>query len=567
MFGPAALRLLLRLKLRGAARAQLRRLRSPRNWIFLLVGVGLFAIWGLYIVLMPRWRGPSVPDPESDLAWTSVVLFALALLTLVSSFNHRGLYLPRQEIELVFSAPIERSDLVRYRLSTNLLRSLVAGLFIGMGTALRMPHPLFAFAGTLAALLSLPILGQATAILLGDAENRWTRLVERVPARALSLGGALGLVLLLVYVATGQDGGLGLLLAGREGEPLHAQAWFQAPLTQALLLPTRPWALAINAETGSEFLRWFGLCALIWLAAFELTARLPVDFRELSLATSADVARRLQRLRRGGAGVGGSKAERVALSWQVPWLLGRGPFGAIAWLKFVAMMRKARGTVLFSVLVVAFVAIGFPILTRQGVGQEGELVGACMIAAVGSMYLAAGLRFDFRQDLELMDRVKTWPVAPARIFLATILPEVLLISILLSSAILVRSACVGFQAELLPILWFQPLATGAWIAVDNAVYLYAPVRFTPGQEGALQHMGRSLLLMVLRLALLGVALLAAGGPALALVVWADEIGLESGLARVIALSWAWLVLLAVDVALVYAGGWVLRRFDVARDRG
>jgi hypothetical protein len=566
MFGPAALRLLVRLKLRGAARAQLRRLRSPRNWIFLLVGVALFALWGVYIVLIPRWRGTSAPDPESDLAWTSVVLFALALLTLVSSFNHRGLYLPRQEIELAFSAPIARSDLVRYRLSTNLLRSLVAGLFIGMGTALRMPHPLYAFAGTVAALLSLPILGQATAILLGDAENRWTRLVERVPARALSLGGALGLVLLLVYVATGQDGGLGLLLPARAGEPLHAQAWFQAPLTQALLLPTQPWAHAINAETGSEFLRWFGLCALIWLAAFELTARLPVDFRELSLATSADVARRLQRLRRGGAGVGGSKAERLALSWQVPWLLGKGPFGAIAWLKFVAMMRKARGTVLFSILVVALVAVGFPLILHPG-GPDDELIGAGMIAAVGSMYLAAGLRFDFRQDLDLMDLVKTWPVAPTRIFVATILPEVLLITLLLAGAILVRAAWKGFQPELLPVLFFQPLVTFAWIAVDNLVYLYAPVRFTPGQEGALQHMGRSLLLLLLRFTLLAVALAVAGAPAAALVLGRDSLGLDDSLAWMIALTYSWLVLLLVDVALSFGGGWILRRFDVARDRG
>jgi hypothetical protein len=306
---------------------------------------------------------------------------------------------------------------------------------------------------------------------------------------------------------------------------------------------------------------------LLWLAAFELTARLPVDFRELSLATSADVARRLQRLRRGGAGVGGSKADKVALSWRVPWLLGRSPFGAIAWLKFVAMMRKARGTVLFSILVVAFVAIGFPIIAHRGGGPDGELLGAGMIAAVGSMYLAAGLRFDFRQDLELMDLVKTWPVAPTRIFVATILPEVLLITLLLSGAILARAACVGFQAELLPILFFQPLVTFAWIAVDNAVYLYSPVRFTPGQEGALQHMGRSLLLLLLRMTLLAVALAIAGAPAAALVLGADTLGLEAGLAWMIALSYAWLVLLIVNVALVFGGGWILRRFDVARDRG
>ncbi|MBK7641540.1 MAG: hypothetical protein IPJ19_00595 [Planctomycetes bacterium] len=566
MFGPPALRLLLRLKLRGAVRAQVRRLRSPRNWIFLLVGVVLLLAWTGYFLFLPRLGGARLSDPEANLAWTSLVILVMSALTLIGSFNHRGLYLPRQEIELAFSAPVSRSDLVRYRMLTNLLRSLIAGVVVGFGAARRLPNPTYAFLGTFALLMFLPILGQATAILLGDAENRWARLASKLPTRTLSVVGAFGLVLIVVYLATGQDEALSELLPGSEAGPIQAQAWFQSGLVQALILPVQPWVRAINAETAGEFLQWFGLCAAIWAASFELTARLPVDFRELSLATSADIARRLQRLRRGGAGVGGSKAEKLALTWRVPWLLGRGPFGAIAWIKFVAMLRKARGTLLFSVLVVAFVAVGFPLLMHME-GPDVELFGAVMIAAVGSMYLSAGLRFDFRQDLELMDLVKTWPVASSRIFLATLLPEVLLISALLAAAILVRSALLGFHTAIVAVLLFQPLVTFAWLAVDNAVYLYSPVRFTPGQEGALQHMGRSLLLMMLRLTLLGGVLALAGGPAVGLMYTADGLGLEEGLARAIAIGYAWGVLFALDVALVFAGGWILRRFDVARDRG
>ena len=566
MFGPPALRLLVGMKLRGALRAQVRRLRAPRNWVFLLVGLLLLGAWAEMFLLRQCMPGYGLSDPESDLAWTRLLLFATGILTLTGSFNHRGLYLPKQEIELVFSAPVSRSDLVRYRLLTNLLRSLIAGAIVGVGAARKLPHPAYAFLGAFAALMFLPILGQASAILLGDAENRWSRLAGRIPGRALTLFFALVLVLLVLYLNGSGGGGMGELFPRQGAGPIYTQAWYQSGPVQALLVPTLPWARAMNAETGREFLGWIGLCTLLWFAAFELTARLPVDFRELSLATSADVARRLRRMRSGGAGVGGSQAEKLALGWRVPWLLGRSAFGAIAWLKFVAMMRKARGTLLFSVLVVAFVAIGFPIVFKMP-GPEGELYGAGMIAAVGSMYLAAGLRFDFRQDLELMDLVKTWPVGSMRIFVATILPEVLLISVLLETAILARAAVAGFQVELLPILFFQPLVTFAWIAVDNAVFLYAPVRYTPGQEGALQHMGRSLLLLLLRMSLLGVTLVLAGGPATALVVWADSLGLESGTAWILALSYAWFVLLGLDFVLAFAGGWILRRFDVARDRG
>ncbi len=574
MFGPPALRLLVWLKLRGAVRAQVRRLRTPRNWIFLILGVGLFALWAFnFLYFGSRGLGGG-HDPQSEFAWSRILLCALGVLTLVGSFNHRGLYLPKQEIELAFSAPLARSDLVRYRLTTNLLRSIIAGLVVGVGAARKLEHPGYAFAGTFAALMFLPIVGQAAAILLGDAENRWTRLASRVPARAITLILGVGLVLLVVDLSSDEGGLLGELAQSSNGGAIYEQPWYHARLVQAILWPTLPWAHAINAAGPAEFAGWFALCAALWVLAFELTARIGVDFRELSLATSADIARRLKRLRSGGAGVAASKADVRSVGWRVPWLFGRGPFGAIAWLKLVAMLRKARGTLLFSVLVVGFVAVGFPLMFEHGrlahdpeLASRNGLLASAMIAAVGSMYLAAGLRFDFRQDLELMDLVKSWPVHSARIFLATILPEVLLISLLLATAIVVRSFFSGFHPVIAAILLFQPLVTFAWIAIDNAVYLFSPVRFTPGQEGALQHMGRSLLLMLLRLSILGVSLALAGGPAAGLILGADWLGIERGLAWVIALVYAWGVLLALDAALVVGGGWVLRRFDVARDRG
>lgn len=574
MFGPQALRLLVWLKLRGALRAQARRLRRPRNWIFLLVGIGLFALWIFNVVVLGSLRSSRAHDPESEFAWTRLLIAVTGLLTLVGSFNHRGLYLPKQEIELAFSAPLSRSDLVRYRLTTNLLRSMIAGVIVGLGAGRKLEHPGYAFAGVFAMLMFLPIVGQAAAILLGDAENRWTRLASRIPARAITLVLAVALVLVVLELGTDRGGFLTDLVQSSTGDSIQDQGWYRSRLVQALLWPTLPWAHAINAAGPAEFAAWFGLCAALWVLAFEATARLGVDFRELSLATSADVARRLRRMRSGGAGVASSKADAHSAGWRVPWLLGRGPFGAIAWLKLAAMTRKARGTLLFSLLVVGFVAVGFPLMFERGHGlsdpeiaAKNSLLASAMIAAVGSMYLAAGLRFDFRQDLELMDLVKTWPVHSARIFLATILPEVLLISVLLAAAILVRSAFTGFQPVILAILLFQPLLTFAWIAVDNAVYLYSPVRYTPGQEGALQHMGRSLLLMLLRMTILGLALALAGGPAAGIVLGADWLGLEQGLAWVIALVYAWGVLLALDVLLVFGGGWVLKRFDVARDRG
>src|SRR6185295_14273765 len=94
LLGAPALRLLLRLKLRGLVRTQVRA-------------------FGLVLVL----------------------------LTLATALSNRGLYLPRSEIERLFSAPLARADLVRYRLVAGGMRSLVGGLVLGAFSARRMPVP------------------------------------------------------------------------------------------------------------------------------------------------------------------------------------------------------------------------------------------------------------------------------------------------------------------------------------------------------------------------------------------------------------------------------------------
>ncbi len=45
VFGHPALRLLIRMKLAGALRAQRRRLKKPSGWLFALLGLTLFGLW------------------------------------------------------------------------------------------------------------------------------------------------------------------------------------------------------------------------------------------------------------------------------------------------------------------------------------------------------------------------------------------------------------------------------------------------------------------------------------------------------------------------------------------
>lgn len=569
MFGHPALRKLLALKFKGGVRAQFRKLRRPVNWLYMLVGLGVFVFWYLSIFLASlAQRGAVVRDAETLDFGARSMLLLLTVMTVIGAFNHRGLYLPKEEIELAFSAPVTRSDLVRYRLLVNMLRSVLVGVVFGLLSAMRMPLALAAFLGTLVTICTLTVLGQSMAILLGGAENRLGRLARRMPLRVVATALAVVLAAAVGFLVFGEDDFtshlFGPLPAG--DAPLLRVA--RHPLVHALLLPFTPWARAITAPDLATFLPWFALCALIWVAAFELTARIPVDFRELSLATSADVARRLNRVRRGWMGASAANVDKQALSWRVPWLFGRGPFGAVAWLKLGQIVRKARGTMLTSTLIVVMVTVLFT-ATLDEPSFEHAFAGAALLATVGTLYLCMGLRFDFRSDLDLMSSIKTWPLAGWRIFLGTLLPEVVLVSLLLWAAILVRAAFTGtLIPELACVLVLQPLVTFAWVAVDNAVFLFSPLRYSPGQESALQHMGRSVYLLLLRGLVFGAVAVVAAVP-VGLFAWFARSELGWGWRGIAWVASAMLagVLLVTACALTWMGGVLVRRFDVARDRG
>lgn len=572
MFGHPALRMLIRLKFRGALRQQVRRLKRPSSWIFMILGSILILFWLSTLFISSIVPQRSSASPEVLMFGAQAGMLILCAMTVVGAFSHRGLYLPKEEIELCFSGPLTRGDLVRYRLLVNLLRSLFTGVIFGIGAARRMPVAAFGFAGAMMAIFSVPILGQAAAILLGDTENRLARAVKKWPIKIVTAVLGILIAMGIGFLLFGNDEFLGEVFGPRTLALISSGEIISSPFVQSILWPFKPWALMLTATSTPMFVTWLLVCAAMWLVGFELTARIPVDFRELSLATSADVAKRLKRVRRGWMGASGADVSKTALSWRVPWILGRGSFGAIAWLKLASIVRKARGTMLMSTLIIAFVTLMFTTVLR-GRELDQALGGAAILAGLGTIYLCLGLRFDFRGDLDLMETIKAWPVKPWQVFLATILPEVLLVSALLTLGILARAAFTQcFYVEILAVIAFQPQVTLCWVALDNAVFLYSPVRYTPGQEGALQHMGRAVVLMFVRMIVLLFATAFAGAPVwFVLIVYEGFKGSILGLSLIQAVWLAspvcWLLLLLVNGALVALGGKMLKRFDVARDKG
>ena len=563
MLRSRALRTLLRLKLRGTVRRQWLRLRTPKGILLSLLGLGLFGIWFGSITLSSLVRSPQLSSLDELRGTVRLGAIALTTLSLSSALSHRGLFLPGEEIERLFSAPLKRADLVRYRLLAGLGRSFFGGLILAALVMPRMPQKLFAFCGVMAGMLSLPFLHQALAILLASLERRWARVLKRFGS-TFFVGVALlfGLFFFVILLGRGVRD-LPLLQEwlehGFAGDPLSH------PWLARIAWPFTPWVEAITATRWSEFLPWFGVCLFLGLGLFEATACLPMDYRELSLETSASVAARIRRARGGVGGAAASRVLRTTVGWSIPWLFGRSPAGAVAWRKLGAIVRKAKGTLWVSGLVLIFLTILSSVL---GIRDDTGLLAPVMISFFGIFYLCAGLRFDFRDELPRMEVIKAWPLPAIRIFTATILPEVMLVTLLLLGAVLLRAALAGELYPLtLVVCGFQPLLVLAWVALDNAIFLFVPIRFVPGQEGALQNAGRGMLLMLARVFFLFVALVGPGGVGALVRLFATALEVHPRIGWAAAIGAAWGSLLAMNIVLLFLGGVAFRRFDVARDRG
>lgn len=550
--GDPALRRLARLKLRGVVRRGKRRFRTPSGAIFALLGIGLALLWLSSVVFTFAFGGSRVVDPARALELSRIGVFALFVLAVTGNFAHRGLYLPAQEIERLFSAPIDRSDVIRYRLQMAIGQSLIGGVILALLGATRLPTPASGAVGAVVLVATVAVVGQGLALSLGAFERRLPVGLIRNGSRIVTVGlaAAIGALFMLADELPDDVRSVGSSL------PSH-------PVVVTLLRPFEPWARLLTAETTGAMLTWLGVCLALLVLFFEGVARLRVDFRELALANSADVAARMRRMRQGGI-AGASTLKGGDKLKPVPFLFGRRPWGAVCWRKLVGMLRRARATLLFSIFMLAFLVASATAIARTG-GATAALSGTVMIGLLGTLYMGSGLRFDFREDVERMDVLKALPMSATAVFVATLVPEVLLIIWLILLAMLAHAILVGadLQLTLIACSLLPPFAW-IWLALDNAFFLIWPIRVVPGQDGALQNMGRASIFMVLRMVVLSVAVgLSIGLGFLLGGIALRGLDLTPSTATWIGTAGGWLLLMGFAVLTARFGGSAFRRFDPA----
>ena len=73
MFGHPALHLLIRMKIRAGIRQQVRRLKRPAGWIFMILGLCLMVLWAGGLLFGNRFARAEPASPQLTAFWTRLV--------------------------------------------------------------------------------------------------------------------------------------------------------------------------------------------------------------------------------------------------------------------------------------------------------------------------------------------------------------------------------------------------------------------------------------------------------------------------------------------------------------
>jgi ABC-2 type transport system permease protein len=522
--------------LRNRARVQLRRLRTPRQAVALVVGVAYF--W--YFLVRPARGGgfgASVLGGDWALLLASVGLALLVAKWWLFGADPRALAFTPAEVQFLFPAPVSRRGLVHYKL-------LRAQLFILVNTVIW--SVLLRGGGT-----ELSAWLRAAALWMLFSTLYLHRLGAALSTASAVGHGAAGRRRHALPIAVFSAGFIAVAYGFALEAPLLSRAWsfgyvsffesaadvLRTPVPWAVLLPFRTLVAPTFALAPAVWVQMILPAALIMLVHYLWVLRTDATFEEAALEASARRAAELAahgtRPAAGGAAIGDAvqptgRARRLH-RWS-PRLAPVGPPAvALVWKNVVAATRAdslVRQLGLFAVMVTAAAAFSFS-------GDRLSSLAAGVAAAWGALLVVAGplwVRFDLRHDLPRIDVLRALPLHGREVVAAEIASSALLLTVfqwVLLVAMLVATA--GNRAlpltpsdrlaVALALALVLPAVNAVSLTIQNAAALLFPgwVRLSAGPRGV-EAMGQNMMSTVASFLLLLVGLLVPMAGAVAMLV-------------------------------------------------
>ena len=546
--------------------ARLRRLREPRYFIGLTVGMAYVGL----VLTRPAPAGYAGGLPRLDDAslvlgvlGAAGLLMATAVAWILPGSGRPALTFSKADVQFLFTAPISRRQLLHYKV----LRSQ-AGAMLGSALVTLVFRPRTFAQGWTFFLGMLLVMATVNLHLTGVSLRRESLRAHGTAALArqwIPVAIVLGAVTVVgasvvfywssLSVVSSVDEFLAAIQAISHSWPVRVVLW---PFMALMRVPL--------SGSAPEFFAALPIGLAAFVANYVWVLRSDVAFEE---AAARDAEQQVSRRR---AQYTPNRAHRRPPPFRLR-PIGR-PEIALLWKNLILSSRVARWGVLWRLAPI--IVLGAFTVSQAARTLADALATICALAAAGVTLVGPQiLRNDLRQDLVQIGTLKQWPVTGATLVRGEVLAPTVLLSVIvwgLVTAALVLSARVTFDMHLalaervswaLAAMLVAPGIILVQIVVQNALAILFPAWVDLGATSArgMEVMGQRVLIAGGLIVTVGLSLFPA---ILVALVVSGVVRVLTGVDTVVVSAAAGSLTLVLESALVIAAlGRVVDRMDAS----
>ncbi len=577
---------------------RIRRLKQPKYLIGLVVGLLYFlSIFGQrFFIGSGRHRSgaaaASMITPENA-GWFEAlgafILFGIVFLAWVIPNDRAALRFSEAEIAFLFPAPVKRRTLIHYQLLKSQVALVLIILFLtlvtGRFTAGKLAW-IHAFSWwVIFTTLGLHRLGASfvRTWMLDKGISNWKRRLVVLTVVGVAVAA-------VVIWARKTLPALDLSPLGAEVNPeqhLRGQRMMLEDYLHTLLqsgpVPylLYPFRLVVRPYVALDWPEFFTAIwpALLLLALhYVWVVRSNVAFEEASIEYSRKIAERVAAIRASG----GQQLSTPKKKKKAPFKLRTAGSPAIGFLWKNLIGTGQAFTLRFFLMILWIAGIsGFGLASGAGGFDLANFVGAFAVMFLVMSFLIGPqwIRQDFRQDLRMMDVLKTYPLKGWQVAVGELAaPVSILTGVQWILILLAGTLCARFGREAVALEWrlalggslafLAPVLNAVILIIPNAAVLMFPAWFGTGKENTqgIEVMGQRIIFAFGQMFVLVAALLPAGlvfliSFLLAKIALAPAAAVPIGafFAAVVLAAEAWLGLLWL--------GKLFEKFDLSLEQG